>query len=141
MARKINEGKALSASDRAYLTDWGKFSVIARIDAEHGVDEDSVAPVDVNAELVAILGKYGIDAGDDALAAVDAALGAKAAKTAVEAASDVPFTDDTDDAPEGGYADWLGDDLRKELGNRELSKSGNKEELVARLEEDDAENA
>jgi hypothetical protein len=40
--------------------------------------------------------------------------------------------------PPEDYNDWTGDQLRWELGNRDLPKSGNKPDLVARLEEDDA---
>lgn len=37
-----------------------------------------------------------------------------------------------------GYADMTKDELAAELESRGLAKSGNKDELVARLEEDDA---
>lgn len=39
--------------------------------------------------------------------------------------------------PPEDYNDWTADQLRFELGNRNLPKSGNKPDLVARLEEDD----
>lgn len=39
--------------------------------------------------------------------------------------------------PPDDYNDWNLDQLRFELGNRNLPKSGNKGDLVARLEEDD----
>lgn len=42
-----------------------------------------------------------------------------------------------EDPPED-YNDWTGDQLRWELGNRELPKSGKNSDLVKRLEEDDA---
>jgi len=51
-----------------------------------------------------------------------------------------------DEDPFGGeeppedYNDWTGDQLRWELGNRELPKTGKNADLVARLEEDDANN-
>lgn len=41
-----------------------------------------------------------------------------------------------DDVPD--YDDWKVDNLRAQLGVRELSKSGNKAELVERLRDDDA---
>ena len=41
---------------------------------------------------------------------------------------------------EGGYAEWTVDQLKEELGNRELSKGGSKPELISRLEEDDTAN-
>ena len=36
------------------------------------------------------------------------------------------------------YSEWKVDDLREELRNRELDDEGNKKDLVARLEADDA---
>lgn len=69
------------------------------------------------------------------------------APVAAPADADLP-TLDADEPDEGGvpdeggsvppYADWNVPDLRAECGHRELKKSGNKDELVARLEEDDA---
>lgn len=38
---------------------------------------------------------------------------------------------------DGGYSDMLKADLEAELEARGLPKSGNKDELIARLEEDD----
>lgn len=37
----------------------------------------------------------------------------------------------------GGYEGWTKDELAAELEKRGLPKSGNKDELIARLEEDD----
>lgn len=52
---------------------------------------------------------------------------------------DVPFEDGDPDGPgtDRPYVEWTNDELRDELGDRELSKSGSKAELIARLEEDD----
>jgi hypothetical protein len=44
------------------------------------------------------------------------------------------YSDDLDEP----YSEWTNDDLRDELEKRGLPKSGNKDELVARLEESDA---
>jgi hypothetical protein len=52
-----------------------------------------------------------------------------------QTSEDDPFNGE--EAPED-YNDWTADQLRHELGNRTLPKSGNKAELVSRLEEDDA---
>lgn len=41
-------------------------------------------------------------------------------------------------APSGAYADMSKDDLSAELEKRGLAKTGNKDELIARLEESDA---
>ena len=114
MARHIDESKPLNASDRAWLTDWCKFDVIARIDEAQGVNKKSLKPA--VAATVPVVEQPAPD--EDA---------------------DVPFTEEDEDESTGdGYADWTNEALRKELGNRELSKSGAKDELVARLEEDDA---
>jgi hypothetical protein len=51
------------------------------------------------------------------------------------------YTDDGDSAGGDGevaYEDKTNDELRDELEKRGLSKSGNKQELINRLEEDDA---
>ena len=42
--------------------------------------------------------------------------------------------------PPEDYNDWNADQLRFELGNRDLPKSGAKKDLVARLEADDESN-
>jgi hypothetical protein len=55
-----------------------------------------------------------------------------------EVANTDVILDDEDDEDEG-YASWTNDELREELGRRELETSGNKADLVARLEESDNE--
>lgn len=45
---------------------------------------------------------------------------------------------ESEDADEG-YESWTKDELSAELESRGLPKSGNKDELIARLEESDAE--
>lgn len=48
------------------------------------------------------------------------------------------FADDGDDGePDKPYEDQTNDELRAELERRGLPKSGNKDELIERLEEDD----
>lgn len=59
--------------------------------------------------------------------ALDAAAKNKAAEPVVEEV----------DEP---YEKWTVEELREELKNRELSQDGNKKDLVARLEENDAAN-
>lgn len=52
--------------------------------------------------------------------------------------ADATNADDEDDEDESeDYDSWTNDQLRTELERRELPKSGNHDELVARLEEDD----
>lgn len=144
MARKIDETKPLSKADRAWLETWSKFDVIARIDNECGVEDAGDDEPDADTtriDLIAVLAKHGINPGDDPVAAIDAALDAKA-----QAEKPVvgPFDDEIDESEsdEDGdgskpYEDWTNDELRRELANRELSKSGSKAELIARLAEDD----
>lgn len=50
-------------------------------------------------------------------------------------------TTETTTEEEGGYETWSNDELSAECESRGLAKSGTKAELVARLEEDDANNA
>lgn len=40
--------------------------------------------------------------------------------------------------PDGGYDTWTVEQLKAELGERDLSKTGNKDELIARLEDHDS---
>lgn len=137
MARKIDESKPLSSSDRKWLQDMGRTADIDRIDAANGREEAEATEEEANAtlrnDLIGVLTKHGVDPGDDPVAAVDAALGA--ADSEDEEAP--PFGPTDDDGQPNEYDDWTADQLRDELGKRELSKSGNKAELIERLEEDD----
>jgi hypothetical protein len=58
-----------------------------------------------------------------------------------EAAAQIPDKPERETPPEGGildeYEDWRLSDLRQELEERELSKSGTKIELIERLRRDD----
>ena len=147
MARHIDESKPLSADDRQWLTDWGRQDVIDRIDAAHGKQEDQPDSDTVKvSDLKAILAKNGIDPGDgDVLAALDSALAGKpgstdnSVRTIGDSAGHVaPEADSGEATPEDDYDDWNVDELKDELGDRELSKSGNKSDLIARLREHDA---
>ena len=53
-----------------------------------------------------------------------------------EGSEDDESEDDEDEAVD--YSTWEYADLKDEAGNRELSKAGSKEQLIARLQEDDA---
>jgi hypothetical protein len=162
--RQIDESKPLSAEDRQWLTDWGRFDTIRRIDEANGVDDTEPAKTIAESDLRALLQSHGIDAGDDPLDTLKGVLsgtnvapaeqpnrfGDSAAHVAPDPSDDdapsgsdalgEPDGDGSDEDDEEGdsYADWTVDDLKDELGARELSKSGNKPELIARLEESDA---
>lgn len=47
------------------------------------------------------------------------------------------FDETLTEATEPGYAEWTNAELKAELESRELPHSGNKDELIARLTEDD----
>ena len=152
MARQIDDSKPLSDDDRQWLKDWGRDAEIARIDAIHGTTPKAeVAQEDASKsdDLADLLRSNGIDPGEDAMEALRAHLGGRRGDPlgqgqAVVApgqsgsyADGEPDSDEGSASSAGGYEDWTVDDLKDELGNRELSKSGNKAELIARLQEDD----
>lgn len=51
--------------------------------------------------------------------------------------TDADDTDEDEEDEEDEYDDMTNDQLREELGRRGLPKSGNQDELIARLREDD----
>lgn len=53
---------------------------------------------------------------------------------------DTPAEAAGEEEEDEGYQSWTNEQLREELDSRELSTTGNKADLVARLEEDDEEN-
>jgi len=64
--------------------------------------------------------------------------GVSAAAAEPVAAEEVPNDDDDDSVVDSeAYGTWTNAELRAELSNRELAVSGNKAELIARLEESD----
>lgn len=160
MPREIDESKPLSADDRQWLMDWGQYDVIERIDAEHGKQSEdpreSQAALDYTKlveDLNAVLAEHGVQPAADPVAAVRQALagvvrgnsdrnGPEDDRT-VEALVDAQDPGQGDPPVEGtggggtDYSAMTADELRDELGSRELSRSGNKAELIARLQEDD----
>jgi hypothetical protein len=150
MARQIDESKPLSRADRQWLIDWGKFDTIARIDAAHGVElgddqsEDTYDAAGAHQELLGrlndVLVKHNIGASSDPVSALDAALSELEQSQPPSSGGDILGNSDQsgpDDKPDDDYEELTNDELRELLGERELSKSGNKEELIARLREDD----
>lgn len=159
MARHIDDSKPLSREDRQWLQDWGRTAEIERIDAKHGVTAEDVAAEqdssggDTTADaLRQLLRDNGVDPGnsdEDLMGALQIALSGRrgdplgngqqvvAPGESGSFAPGQPNGEDTGD-DSGDYADWTVPELQEELGNRELSKSGNKKDLIARLREDDA---
>jgi hypothetical protein len=161
MARQIDDSKPLSADDRQWLKDWGRDAEIERIDQIHGVTDGGASDEDSSAggertladALSQLLRDNGVDPGDDPLEALVGVLTRSqgdplgngqqivAPGESGSSATGEPTGSDTGDGDDGGdYTgdDWKVADLQDELGRRELSKSGNKAELIARLREDDA---
>jgi hypothetical protein len=133
MARHIDDSKPLSDEDRQWLTDWSRTAEIERIDALHNKSEgqpdgqvlfDNLRPL-----------QSGSDHSGEQEEPEDPEKGE-------------PPTFANLSAPQGdtveAKGDWYEDegitkeDLQDELGERELSKSGTKQELIERLREDDA---
>jgi hypothetical protein len=119
MARDIDLSKPLSADELAYVNDrpWLKQEAQLQGLTITAADDD-----------------FTVDADDDNTTA------------SASAATQLPVPG-TEDAGDGGsedgdeedesYESWSVDALKEELGNRGLTKSGSKEQLIARLEEDD----
>ena len=158
MARNIPEDQPLSADDRQWLTDWGRFDTIRRIDEANGLAPEAEASIP-EGELRGLLKSHGFEIGEDesTMDALKSILDGQGAGSKVEerirlgdsAAHVAP-----NDAANGGSDDgdepddeqepedytgewWTKDRLQDELGRRELSKSGNKDELIERLLESD----
>lgn len=150
MARQIPEDKPLSAEDRQWLTDWGRFDVIRRIDERNGKDETEPEPVIPESDLRSLLKSHGIEPGDSVLDTLKGVLSGtnvapvEQSNTLGDSAAHVaPESNEAEDEEEE-TGDWYEDDgvtiddLKDELAARELSKSGNKGDLIARLRESDA---
>lgn len=120
-------------------------AILTLIPAEGVSDEQLHAVAQVAATFA---GRFRVEAEiDDAVVAPPSAT--RAAPAPAPAPEPAPESEPevTIDEPEGGegdggevppYNEWNVPELREECGNRELKKSGNKDELVARLEESDA---
>ena len=127
MARHIDPDKPLSDEDRQWLTDWGRFAQIKEHDLRHGV-ESAPQP---NGLLDALKGpQSGSDASGEQ----------EEPENPLKGEPDSPGAQAPSGAPEGeevDYEEMTVEELKEELGARELSKSGNKQELIERLQEDD----
>lgn len=154
--RQIPEDKPLSAEDRQWLTDWGRFDQIKRIDEANGPSNDDTPEKRIpESDLRSLLRDVGVEVGEDD-DVLDAVRALASGRNTVPAEKQMRLGDSAahvspDDAANGGgdpmlsnagdsdddYDDWTNDELKEELGSRELSKSGNKGELVARLRESD----
>lgn len=88
-------------------------------------------------------GQWGDDTESDetATAPDDGAEPEPEAEPAEEHASEeaaTPVSEEPKSSPEPGYEEWTVEQLKEQLGERGLPKSGKRDDLVARLVEDDA---
>lgn len=140
MSRQLDFSKPLSDDDRKYALDRGMYAEVRANDLEHAEESEVHDPA--GPEATGLTGNEPSRVADHqtptgvGLAALTANPGAK---TVVEAEKETPGP--TAGAQKTGkdYNSWTVAELQQELENRELSKSGSKAELVARLEEDDKE--
>jgi hypothetical protein len=167
MARLIDPTVKLSDEDRTWLISRNNHALIRQIDENTGVEQTSPIAYEPhenasNPDAVAGLERRA-DVAEAALNSViswlDAHVGletdqtsADPAKRIIEALTGIlgettePGPDaaeaedfpDNDDESIDQYSGWNNDDLRAELEKRELSRSGSKADLIARLTEDDA---
>jgi hypothetical protein len=137
MARQIDPDKPLSAEDRQWLEDWSRYEQIRLHDEAHPPEDGGSTDAQADALFDNLKPlQSGSDATGEQEEEEDPLKGESATFTNLSAPED-----DSDGDDEGDWYEDEGvtnDDLRDELGKRELSKSGNKEELIARLREDDA---
>lgn len=132
MARKINPDKPLSDKDRQWLTDWNRIAQIKEHDLAHPPKGARSEPEPEPDEA------GGLQSGSDSSGEQEEPTDPEKGEPDSPAAQESEPDDEDDDG------DWYEDEgvtndhLKDELGKRELSKSGNKDELIARLREDDA---
>jgi hypothetical protein len=164
MSRVIDQDRPLSDEDRKFLMENGQENKAAAHDARLGIDTPPPAHVTGNEPSLST-GFTGGVANAPGLSPTQAAmaLGDKAVLFGLmsdedlenelqrrqderEAAEDEDGEDSSLAAREvvresddgvPSYDSWKADNLRSQLGVRELSKAGNKSELAARLREDD----
>lgn len=151
MSREIDFSEPLSDEDRTWLLANNRDEEVLANDAAHGRDSSDVAArkgsgvsfmtgnePSLSADRVYPTGLTTVAADAD----LDKERREAQFKSAMEdgdAPSGVDTGDVTTETDEKPYEDWKGDELRAELGKRELSKSGTNPEMIERLRADDAE--
>lgn len=127
MSKQIDLTQPLSDEDREYLRVLGRLDDIRRNDEQfaEGYEAPEAREPSATADRTQAAGIG------------EGTLGTRAANASQpELAGE--GADEVGDDTEAPYEEWNLVDLREELEVRELSKSGNKGELAARLREDDA---
>lgn len=135
MSRQIDITKPLSDEDRQYLEDRARHEDLRR-NAEIVGEREADVLTPINDGNTGDVDPFKADDGTEQITGTNP--GERTVTAAQAADTGVPTADDAGDEPDDDYENWTNEDLRDELENRDLSKSGNKQELVARLREDDA---
>lgn len=135
MARDIDLSKPLSEDDAAYVADRPWILEDARL---RGIEitYEGDAPEDEDAEAQARQAEEDLET--QRLAAAQEQI--DNSDESEESEEDDTEEDDEEDDEVPGYDEWDYADLKAEAGNRGLSKSGSKEQLIERLTENDNEN-
>lgn len=142
MARDIPLDKALTAEDRRYLRDrgaWGQ-ALEERVDAQFPPDQEELDAFNARERADSVTAP-----GDIQLRMENAQLREQLA--ALQAAQRGEGAEEEGDDEPPPYDQWLVADLQSEIVARNkangttMSTTGNKAELVARLQEDDARTA
>lgn len=136
MSKKIDFSKPLTDADRQYVSERPWLLQDARLNGQDIIDDDEFFVDDDEAT-----GDDNENTDEDSEGNEDGDDGSEGdADDAADDAEDDESEDGEDEDSEEAapYAEWDYADLKVEAGNRNLSKSGSKEQLVKRLEEDDA---
>lgn len=126
MSKKIDFSKPLSEEDEAYVAErpW------LRVDAElSGFDLSDETDFSVDG---------GVDEGDEKPDGFEPKDGEGGDADPDEDESDEENEGEGDEDEVAPYAEWDYQELKTEAKRRELSASGSKEQLIERLEQDDA---
>lgn len=135
MSRQIPRDEALSDDDRRYLLERGQESVIALIDQQYPPDAEELEAF--NAQLRGeIAPNYTGDRG--VVLGLEARVAQLETYIRDELNADVPPLPGEEVEDTRPYSEWNKEELRTEAEARQLSTSGNKPELIERLEANDA---
>lgn len=133
MSKKIDFSKPLSEEDAQYVADRPWLRKDAELSGFDLSDETDFSVADDEDETG--------DQTPDGFESEDGDESAEGDDT--ESEEDDEATDDEGEGEEeevAPYAEWEYPALKEEAGNRNLSKAGSKEQLIERLEQDDASN-
>jgi len=134
MSRQIPQDRTLSDEDRTYLVSRGHVSQVAYLDQEFPPDPDALAAYEAR-----MRGEQPATGDLAVVTNLQARVAQLEAYIVEDLGASLPLapgeeTDEDDDRP---YEEWTLSELQAEAGSRQLSKSGTKADLAARLQEHD----